>query len=57
MEAEESLTSAKAAAEDPSVASDATELQKRWSAVSSAQSEVDRLYARWSELEEKRGEA
>jgi ATP-binding cassette subfamily F protein uup len=57
LEAENRLATAKSAADDPVVASDATELQARWSAVAAAQAEVDRLYARWSELEEKRQSA
>jgi ATP-binding cassette subfamily F protein uup len=57
MTAEERLASAKAGAEDHRIASDAVELQSRWSAVAAAQAEVDRLYARWSELEEKRADA
>ncbi|MBI2212622.1 MAG: ABC-F family ATP-binding cassette domain-containing protein [Acidobacteria bacterium] len=54
--AEEALAMRKADAEVPAIASDAVELQKRWNAVADAQATVDRLYTRWSELEEKRGE-
>jgi len=39
--------------EDPSVASDPGELQRRLAAVEEAQAEVERLYARWAELETK----
>jgi len=39
--------------EDPSVASDPGELQRRLAAVEEAQAEVERLYARWAELEAK----
>ncbi|MGK2856169.1 MAG: ABC-F family ATP-binding cassette domain-containing protein [Thermoanaerobaculia bacterium] len=51
MEAEVKLASAKARAEDPAVASDAQELARRWSEATAAQTAVDRLYARWGELE------
>ncbi|MCM2316701.1 MAG: ABC-F family ATP-binding cassette domain-containing protein [Thermoanaerobaculia bacterium] len=54
LEAEARVASAKARAEAPSIASDAAELHRRWAALAAAQVEVDRLYARWSELEEKR---
>ena len=54
LEAEGRVATAKARAEAPSIASDAAELQRRWAALAAAQVEVDRLYARWSELEEKR---
>jgi len=53
--AEEQLVAARAAAEDPAVAADAAILQQRFEALGIAQAEVDRLYARWSELSEKRG--
>jgi len=39
------------AAEDPSIASDPAALQARYAALSAARAEVDRLYARWAELE------
>jgi len=51
--AEERLAEARRRAEDPSIASDAAALQERFTAMSAAQAEVDRLYARWSELEGK----
>ena len=51
--AEERMAEAQKRAEDPSVASDADELQKRFAELSAAQAEVDRLYARWAELEAK----
>jgi ATP-binding cassette subfamily F protein uup len=51
--AEGNLQDARAAAEDPSIATDATVLQERMAAVEAAAREVDRLYARWAELEEK----
>ena len=51
--AEERLAAAQNATEDPAVASDATTLQQRYAELSAAQAEVDRLYARWAELEAK----
>jgi ABC transport system ATP-binding/permease protein len=51
--AEEKLEKAKARAEDPSIAADAHALQERYNALSAAQAEVERLYARWAELEAK----
>ncbi len=52
--AEARLEAARESAHDPAVAADAAELQKRFAELSEAQAEVDRLYARWAELEEKR---
>jgi ATP-binding cassette subfamily F protein uup len=51
--AEERLALAKQRAEDPSIAADAHALQQRYAELSAAQAEVDRLYARWAELEAK----
>jgi ATP-binding cassette subfamily F protein uup len=51
--AETALAEAKARVEDPEVAADADALQKRYAELSTAQAEVDRLYARWAELEAK----
>ncbi len=53
LEAEEALAAAQAAVEDPAVASNPTELQARCAAMEAARVEVERLYARWAELEEK----
>jgi len=52
--AEARLETARERAHDPAVAADAAELQKRFAELNEAQAEVDRLYARWAELEEKR---
>ena len=52
---EETVTAARAAVEDPAVASDAGELGARFRALAQAEAEVVRLYARWAELEAKRG--
>jgi ATP-binding cassette subfamily F protein uup len=49
--AETALAAAQTAAADPTVATDATQLQQRLQALNDAQAEVDRLYARWAELE------
>ncbi|HSF43840.1 MAG TPA: ABC transporter ATP-binding protein, partial [Thermoanaerobaculia bacterium] len=52
-EAEGALATAQAAVEDPAVASNPTELQARCEMLEAARREVERLYARWAELEEK----
>jgi ATP-binding cassette subfamily F protein uup len=44
----------RAAVDDPAVASDPGALQARVAALETAQAEVDRLYARWAELDAKR---
>jgi ATP-binding cassette subfamily F protein uup len=49
--AESRLSDAKRRAEDPAIASDADALQERFAELAEAQQEVDRLYARWAELE------
>jgi ATP-binding cassette subfamily F protein uup len=51
--AEGRLETAKRAVEDPAIAADAGTLQQRFAELSAAQADVDRLYARWTELEEK----
>jgi ATP-binding cassette subfamily F protein uup len=51
--AEKKLEEAKRRAEDPQIASDAGALQQRFVELGAAQAEVDRLYARWAELEAK----
>ena len=55
LEAEATLDKAQAAAADPKVASDHEALQARHTELANAQAEVDRLYARWAELEAKAG--
>jgi ATP-binding cassette subfamily F protein uup len=52
-EAEEALQNARAALEDPVVATDATRLQTALAAAEVAQHAADTLYARWAELEAK----
>jgi len=51
--AEDKLAAAKRAAENPAIAADANALQQRFTELGEAQKEVDRLYARWAELESK----
>ena len=51
--AEEALTRAEEAAADPAIATDAAALQKRFTELAEARAEVDRVYARWAELEAK----
>ncbi len=51
--AEAHLDEARCRAEDPSIAADAITLQQRFADLAATQAEVDRLYARWSELEAK----
>lgn len=57
VKAEAAVTACQAATEDPAVTSDATALQARYTALTEAQTNVERLYARWTELEEKRTQA
>ena len=57
VKAEAAVTACQAATEDPAVTSDATALQARYNALAEAQTNVERLYARWTELEEKRTQA
>jgi ATP-binding cassette subfamily F protein uup len=52
--AESRLTEARALAEDPTVATDAAALTARLAELDEAQRELDRLFARWAELEAKR---
>jgi ATP-binding cassette subfamily F protein uup len=40
-------------AEDPAIASDPAALQARYAALDAARADVNRLYARWAELEAK----
>jgi len=53
LETEDRLAAAQAAVEDPAVASDPKALQERCAALEAARKDVERLYARWAELEEK----
>jgi len=56
LKAEAKVTASEAALHDPAVMSDAAELQARGHALEAAQAEVERLYARWSELDQKRAQ-
>jgi len=53
LDAEGALEAAQRAADDPAIASDPGALQQRYAALEAARVEVDRLYARWAELETK----
>lgn len=55
LEAEATLTAAAAALQDEAVAADPVALESRFRAQEAARAEVDRLYARWAELEAKQG--
>ncbi len=52
-EAEARLAEAQARLEAPETVRDPARLEACWQEVRAAQEEVDRLYARWAELEEK----
>ncbi|CUS32342.1 ABC-F family ATP-binding cassette domain-containing protein [Candidatus Nitrospira nitrificans] len=54
LEAEARVAAGHAAASDPSIASSAADLEERYAALHAAQADVERLYARWAELGEKR---
>jgi ATP-binding cassette subfamily F protein uup len=56
-EAEERAAERAKAMEDPSVAGDHVEAQKRWAALETARNQVQSLYTRWEELEAKRASA
>ena len=56
LKAEEQVVACQAAANDPAIVSSPTELQERYAALHAAQEEVERLYARWTELDEKRAQ-
>jgi ABC transport system ATP-binding/permease protein len=53
LEAEDRLAAAQQAVEDPAIATDPTALQERCNVLEAARQEVERLYARWAELEAK----
>jgi ATP-binding cassette subfamily F protein uup len=53
LEAEQALAVRQEAVDDPAITSDAAALQERHAALDAARAEVDRLYARWAELEAK----
>jgi ATP-binding cassette subfamily F protein uup len=51
--AEQAVIAADAAAADPAIAADHVALSARLRSLTDAQAEVERLYARWAELEAK----
>ncbi|MDQ2800515.1 MAG: ABC transporter C-terminal domain-containing protein, partial [Armatimonadota bacterium] len=53
--AEEEVAALERQMEDPAVASDAVRLHEVWDALPIAREKVTALYARWEELEAKRG--
>jgi ATP-binding cassette subfamily F protein uup len=55
--AEAAVAACRTAAEDPAVMSDADALHTRYAALETARAAVERLYARWAELEAKRAQA
>jgi ABC transport system ATP-binding/permease protein len=55
LQAEEQLEACRQAAADPAIVADHVALAARIEALTLAQAEVDRLYARWAELEAKTG--
>ena len=54
-QAEQQLNALRAALDDPAMASDAPRLHATYVQMEEVQQKVDKLYARWSELEEKQG--
>jgi len=57
LDAETALGDAQRAAEDPAIASDPAALQERYAALDTVRAEVNRLYARWAELESRQSGA
>ena len=53
LDAETAVEVCRQAAEDPGIASDPAALETRYAALAAARDVVDRLYARWAELEAK----
>ena len=56
VEAESALERCRQASEDPAISSNPDALQERLAAMEAARAEVDRLYARWAELDAKQTE-
>jgi ABC transport system ATP-binding/permease protein len=54
LEAERAVEDCRRALDDPAIASDPVALQARVAGLDTAEAEVDRLYARWAELDAKR---
>jgi ATP-binding cassette subfamily F protein uup len=57
LKAEETVAACQAAANDPAIVSSAEVLHERYAALEAAQADVERLYTRWAELDEKRAQA
>jgi len=57
LKAEAQVAACQAAANDPAIASSAADLQTRYAALHDAQAEVEQLYVRWAELEDKHAQA
>jgi len=53
LEAERAVEARQREVDDPAIVSDPTALQQRYAALEAARADVDRLYARWAELEAK----
>src|SRR5262249_41079418 len=53
LDAERAVEACQREADDPAIASDPGALQQRYAALEAARADVDRLYARWAELEAK----
>jgi ATP-binding cassette subfamily F protein uup len=53
LEAERAVEACQRGVDDPAIASDPAALQQRYAALEAARADVDRLYARWAELEAK----
>ena len=53
LDAERNVEECQRAVDDPAIVSDPTALQQRYTALEAARADVDRLYARWAELEAK----
>ena len=56
LDAEAMAAACREAAEDLAIASNPAALQERFAALEKAQADVDRLYARWAELEAKQAQ-
>jgi len=55
LDAERAVDACQSEVDDPTIASDPAALQQRYAALEAARADVDRLYARWAELEAKQG--
>jgi len=53
LDAERAVEACRREVDDPAIVSDPTALQQRYAALEAARADVDRLYARWAELDAK----